>query len=118
MKKIIPIVGLFLASISFTACEKEQVIDDTPIYTPQGSVVFYTVEGTCGPIEVSIDGEAVGSFSMFSTNGVTPECGDENFVTATVDVGERNFTATCGLYSWWGTVNITTGDCTAMQLNY
>lgn len=118
MKKIIPVVGLIIASISFIACEKEQEIDDTPLFSHQGSVIFYTVEGTCGPIEVSIDGEAEGSFSMFSSNGITPECGDENFLTATIDVGEHNFTATCGLYSWSGTIDITKDDCTAMQLNY
>ena len=118
MKKLIPVLALLLASICFLACEKEEQEVTPPIYTPQGSVVFYTVEGTCGPIEVSIDGEFVGSFSMFSSNGITPECGDENFLTATVDVGERNFNASCGQYSWSGTVNITTDDCTAMQLNY
>lgn len=119
MKKIIPIIGLLIASVGFTACEKEQVIDDTPIYIPQGSVVFYTVEGTCGPIEVSIDGEAVGSFSMFSSNGITPECGDENFLTATVDVGVHDFTATCGLYYWSSdSLVITKDDCTPQLLIY
>lgn len=118
MKKLVPIVGVLLAALCFVSCEKEKEEEPTPIFTPQGSVVFYTVEGTCGPVEVSIDGESVGSFSMFSSNGVTPECGDENFVTATVDVGERNFTASCGQYSWSGTVTITADDCTAMQLNY
>lgn len=118
MKKLIPVLGLFIAAISFVACEKEQEEEPTPIYTPQGSAVFYTVEGTCGPIEVSIDGESVGSFSMFLSNGVTPECGNENFLTATVDVGDHDFTATCGQYNWSGTINITNDGCTPMQLNY
>ena len=80
-------------------------------------IVLYIV--LYSAIYVYIEGEFIGSITSFITNGVTPECGADGFATGTIDVGNGlSFSASCGLYTWEGSINITTDGCTIMQLNY
>jgi len=134
MKKLLYIL-LILPLFFISSCKKdiEGCIDQEAInYNPlantddgsclslQGDVIFYTIEdGGCGAIDVYIEDEFIGSITSFITNGVTPECGADGFATGTVDVGNGlGFTASCGLYTWEGSINITNDGCTVMQLNY
>tara|TARA_B100000795_G_C22733880_1_gene412523 strand:+ start:790 stop:1194 length:405 start_codon:yes stop_codon:yes gene_type:complete len=94
--------------------------DDGSCLSFQGDVIFYTIEdGGCGAINVYIENEFIGSITSYITNEVTPECGADGFATGTVDVGDsRAFTATCGLYTWEGTISISPNECASMQLNF
>ena len=120
MKRLISCLVLFITAIIFVACDKENEDEQSQIFTPQGEVIFYTVEdGACGNIEVYIEGVYLGVITSYITNGVTPNCGNDGFATGSVDVGEdRNFTATCGLYTWDGTITINANECSTMQLNF
>ena len=120
MKRLISVVALFITAITFVACDKESEDEQQQIFTPQGEVIFYTVEdGSCGSIDVYIEGVYLGEVTSYITNGVTPNCGADGFATGSVDVGEdRDFTASCGLYTWEGTITINVDECSTMQLNF
>ena len=120
MKRLIPVLVLFITTITFFACDKDNDDDQSQIFTPQGEVIFYTVEdGACGNIEVYIEGIYLGEITSYITNGVAPNCGADGFATGSVDVGQDvNFTASCGIYTWEGVITINADECSKMQLNF
>ena len=135
MKKILYTFILITPLLFISSCKKdiegctsptainynsEANTDDGSCLSLQGDVIFYTTEdGGCGAIDVYIENEFIGSITSFITNGVTPECGTDGFATGTIDVGNGlSFSASCGLYTWEGSINITPDGCTIMQLNY
>ena len=119
MKRLISVLVLFITTITFFACDKDND-DQSPIFTPQGEVIFYTVEdGACGNIEVYIEGIYLGEITSYITNEVAPNCGSDGFATGSVDVGQDvNFTASCGMYTWNGIITINADECSKMQLNF
>ncbi|MBK6381111.1 MAG: hypothetical protein IPF72_16080 [Chitinophagaceae bacterium] len=79
-----------------------------------GQAVFWTASDLgCGNITVTCNGT---SKTINGFNSTTPNCGSTYAATFTLDPGTYNFTATCSGVNWTGTVTITSGTCSTMQL--
>ncbi|MFN5318950.1 MAG: S1C family serine protease [Bacteroidia bacterium] len=79
----------------------------------EGTISFYTKQNI-GPIDVYIENYKVGTLTRyFSDPSYIPNCGDtgESMITLRLEVGEYEYTATCGRIKWNGKFTITREGC-------
>jgi len=80
-----------------------------------GSATFWvSSDFSCGNITVSVNGQNKTITSYYS-NG-TPNCAASGCANFTLAGGSYSFTASCSGHSWQGTINVTSGGCSRMQL--
>ncbi len=121
MKKILLVVSIATANLLFvTSCTKDNSNNGTGgggtggggVTT--GQVIFWTATDLgCGNITVNCNGS---SKTITGYNVSTPACGTTYAATFTLDPGTYNFTASCSGVNWSGTVSVTAGGCSTMQL--
>lgn len=121
MQKILLVVSIATANLLFvTSCTKDNSNNGTGgggtggggVTT--GQVIFWTATDLgCGNITVTCNGS---SKIITGYNGSTPACGASYAATFTLAPGTYNFTASCSGVNWTGTVLITAGGCSTMQL--
>ncbi|WP_026703807.1 hypothetical protein [Flavobacterium soli] len=67
-----------------------------------------------GSISVTLEGQ--GSGSITSYYGSSPDCGASGCANFTVAPGTYSFSASCGDYTWDGSITVTENQCSKMQL--
>ena len=106
MKKLIHLT-LFIALISFSACQKNALQKD-------GKVIFwYNSTGTNAT--VSINGQT--GFVTLYYSGYDPNCGANGCANFTLPVGTYSWSAYSTFSNWSGTVTITNNGCQQVLLN-
>jgi hypothetical protein len=82
--------------------------------TSNGSVVFWIASDLgCGNVKVNLNGGTGYISSYYSTS---PSCGASGCANFTLPPGSYSYSASCGSYTWSGTVNATSNGCYKMQL--
>jgi uncharacterized protein (TIGR02145 family) len=99
-----------MVSFLFRGCVKEPVVPQT------GQVMFWVASDLgCGPtITVNCNGE-IKLISKYYSGG-TPSCDADGCATFSMAPGDYSFTAFCSGKNWSGTVTVTSGGCSTMQL--
>ncbi len=88
-----------------------------PPTTNNGQVVFWETNATGCPsaTDVTING-ITNKVTTFSVS--TPACGSSGNATFSLPPGSYNYTASCSGVTKTGTVTVTAGQCTPVQLNW
>ena len=98
---------------------KTEIIDIASIATT-GSVVFWTQYiGNYGDITINVNGSYQGKITKYRTVASRPDCGQEGFVTMTLNPGTYSYTAQSqGLFplKWSGNFTIDRGVCKGWEL--
>lgn len=81
--------------------------------TGQGTIWIRTDHG-CGPINVTING-VTRTISQYYSGG-PGNCGATGCANYTLNPGTYSFTASCSGFTWTGTINITSGGCSLVEL--
>tara|TARA_Y100001968_G_scaffold331648_1_gene386982 strand:+ start:2175 stop:2492 length:318 start_codon:yes stop_codon:yes gene_type:complete len=104
MKKLSYYLGsLFILSFIFSGCNK----------TKYGDVTFWKNSNGMGVIDVTIDGETSSITDIYAS---TPDCGWQGCaVFNDLEIGSYNYTATNGVDSWSGDLDISEG-CLTIEL--
>jgi hypothetical protein len=85
--------------------------------TTTGQGMFWIASDLgCGTINVSING-VTRSITSFYSSGAPASCGATGTATFSLNPGTYNYTASCTGLTWSGTITITSGGCTKIQLN-
>ncbi len=69
----------------------------------------------CGTINVNING-VTRSITSFYSSGAPANCGASGTATFSLNPGTYNYSASCSGKTWSGTIAITSGGCTRIQL--
>ncbi|MDR6969472.1 hypothetical protein J2X31_003503 [Flavobacterium arsenatis] len=81
----------------------------------EGNIMFWIGSDLgCGNISVTLQGQ--GSGSITSYYGSSPNCGASGCANFTVAPGTYSYTASCGNYTWNGTITVPANQCYKMQL--
>ena len=113
------IIGLVALSVLLTQCKKEDLIPTTPPPPPPapttGQGMFWAASDLgCGNITVTI-GSSSGVITNYYNTSI-PNCGAAYCATFTLTPGTYSYTATCSSKTWSGSITITAGDCSKIQL--
>ena len=118
MKKISLISGavLTIVLIIFIGCKKENVKPDTPSNEVKTgtAMLWVATDLACGPITVDCNGVSK-TITGYNSNGA-PACGASGTATFTFDPGTYTYTAKCNSTTWNGSLTITAGNCSKIQL--
>ncbi len=80
----------------------------------EGNIMFWIGSDLgCGSISVTLQSE--GSGSITSYYGSSPDCGASGCANFTVAPGTYSFSASCGDYTWDGSITVTEDQCSKMQ---
>lgn len=80
-----------------------------------GSATFWvSSDFSCGSITVSVSGQGKTISSYYSSGA--PSCGASGCANFTLASGSYSFSASCSGHTWQGTINVTSGGCSKMQL--
>ena len=91
-------------------------IDNTPSATT-GQMIFWMATDTYGEIDIKINGGNVGTITVYSTSGLSPNCGTTGYVT--IERPEGTYTLTASSTSggtWTETITIVNGQCKKLQM--
>lgn len=81
----------------------------------EGNIIFWiSSDMGCGNINVTLQGQGSGSISSYYSS--SPNCGASGCANFTVAPGTYSFTASCGDYSWDGSITVSEDQCYKMQL--
>jgi hypothetical protein len=80
-----------------------------------GQLTIWTSNGGVSQISVSIDNSAAGTITQYYVGG-SPGCSATGCVTATLKVGSHTISATDGVFSWNGSMNVTRDGCAQFEL--
>lgn len=83
-----------------------------------GECIFWTSTSTYGQIKIQINGGNVGTVTVYSSNGLAPDCGTNGYVTIDRPAGTYSYHAESldGNWVWNGSVTIANGVCKKIQL--
>ncbi|MFZ4796762.1 MAG: hypothetical protein ACOYMA_04665 [Bacteroidia bacterium] len=82
--------------------------------TSNGSIVFWVGSDLgCGTVKVNLNGSTGNISSYYSSS---PSCGASGCANFTLPPGSYSYSASCGSYTWSGTVNATSNGCYKLQL--
>jgi hypothetical protein len=113
-KKTLKWIYIVFATILFSCTEDTTQVPDVPqVLTGFGSF-WINADSQCGPITVYCNGNSR-NITGFLTSTI-PYCGDTGIATFELVPGAYPFTASCSSKSWSGTIIITAGGCSKMQL--
>ena len=112
---------MMIVAVLFAACSKDEDDNsngDTPPDEKDGKIAFYTDNMQCGPIVITLNDESIGQLTSAYAGTSAPDCGDQNTLTADVNIGAHNYHAedTCNSI-WTGTIIINKGDCKVKLLS-
>jgi hypothetical protein len=80
-----------------------------------GKALFWTSSDQgCGNITVTVSNSS-GIISQYYS-GRAPNCGASGCANFTLAPGTYSFSASCSSYTWSGSINVTAGGCSQMQL--
>lgn len=83
--------------------------------TTTGSATFWVSSNfNCGSITVSLTGQSKTISSYYSSS--SPGCGASGCANFTLSAGSYSFSASCSGHNWQGTITVTSGGCSKMQL--
>lgn len=83
--------------------------------TGEGNIIFWTNSDLgCGIVSVTLQGQGSGSISSYY--GSSPNCGASGCANFTVAPGTYSYTASCGNYTWNGSITVPANQCFKMQL--
>lgn len=112
------ILGFIATTVLFTQCKKDAV---TPSPTPppastSGQGMFWTSSDLgCGNITVTIGSNSRVINGFYNTS--IPACGATSTATFDLSIGTYSYTASCsGGKTWAGSLTITAGGCTKIEL--
>lgn len=105
-------LDLYLLLLLFiVSCSKDNQNDSAST----GEVIFWvSSDFGCGNITVNCNGLSRQITGYYSSG--TPDCAGSWGAKFTLDPGTYNFSASCTGKTWSGTIIITAGNCSAMQL--
>lgn len=113
-KRLLILISFF--TIFFTACKKDSIAP-TPAAgggTTSGDAMFWTSSDlSCGNITVTLSGTSK-LITGYSTG--IPTCGAANTATFSVSPGTYTYTAGCTGKTWSGSITITAGNCSSIDL--
>lgn len=114
MKKLSLLLTIISLSVMlvFLGCKKDPPPDPTPT---NGQVVFWVASDFgCGNITVTLNGISK-AITGFSGTG-SPTCGAGEAATFEIAPGTYTYSAACNSKTWNGTVTITSGSCSKIEL--
>jgi len=92
-------------------------VKPNPFGTGNGKISFYKTCTYCPDLEVSIDGNYVGTISQTLSESSTPSCDDYGTISKILTTGSHQLTAKDSYGSSWNfQVNATDGECTTQKL--
>lgn len=92
-------------------------VKPNPFGTGNGKITFYKTCNYCPDLEVSIDGNYVGTISQTLSESSTPSCDDYGTISKVLSSGSHQLTAKDSYGSTWGfQVYATEGECTPQKL--
>ena len=109
------ILGLLALSVFFTGCKKEDLLPTPPSSPSTGQGMFWSsADLGCGNITVSIGGTSKVISNYYNTS--TPSCGAAGCATFDLSPGTYSYTASCTGKNWSGSITITAGGCSTIEL--
>lgn len=79
-----------------------------------GNALFWVSSDLgCGYVTVSLNGY---SDQITNYNSTSPACGTSGCAEFTLSPGTYSYSASCGSYTWSGSITITSGGCSKMRL--
>ena len=106
------ILGLLYVLVFFTQCKKADII---PAASTTGQGLFWAASDFgCGNITVTILGSSKLITSPYTTT--IPSCGASGCATFNLSPGTYSYVASCSGLNWNGSITITAGTCSKIQL--
>ena len=106
------ILGLLYVLVFFTQCKKADII---PAASTTGQGLFWAASDFgCGNITVTILGSSKLITSPYTTT--IPSCGASGCATFDLSPGTYSYVASCSGLNWNGSITITAGTCSKIQL--
>ena len=114
------LIYTLIALIMLAACDRESDTgkkkDEEPVVTTGKATFWVKKDFGCGNITVTINGVSrqISGFNAESS----PNCGDSNTASFTLEPGTYAFTAKCSGINWEGSIKVTKDGCQLMELTY
>jgi hypothetical protein len=104
---------LIVTVILFNGCKKGDSSPDNSV-NKQGQAMFWLASDLgCGNITVICNGVSKVIMGYYTT---APTCGANNTATFSLDTGTYSYSASCSGKVWNGSITVTNGECSKMQL--